>query len=45
MDTYCGKRTLDLLVSGAACSAAVNLLGKRKIRSWIRGTSPDPGSR
>jgi undecaprenyl phosphate N,N'-diacetylbacillosamine 1-phosphate transferase len=41
---YMRRQSLSLDLQLIALSVAVNIVGKRKIRSWMRGTSPDLGS-
>jgi lipopolysaccharide/colanic/teichoic acid biosynthesis glycosyltransferase len=41
---YLRRQSLFLDLQLIALSIAVNMLGKRKIRSWMRGSSPDSGS-
>jgi lipopolysaccharide/colanic/teichoic acid biosynthesis glycosyltransferase len=41
---YLRRQSLYLDLQLIALSVAVNILGKRKIRNWMRGISPDPSS-
>jgi lipopolysaccharide/colanic/teichoic acid biosynthesis glycosyltransferase len=41
---YLRRQCLSLDLQLIVLSVAVNILGKRKIRRWMRGTSPNPGS-
>ena len=41
---YLRRQCLSLDLQLIVLSFAVNILGKRKIRRWMRGTSPNPGS-